>query len=244
MVEEGLFEKFPCDSVYAIHNWPGMAEGHVGLRTGPIMASVDDFDITINGVGGHAAIPHRTVDPLVIGSQLVLAFQTLISRQINPLHSAVLSVTQFHSGSTYNVIAGHAKLAGTIRTFDESTRQFLFVRLKEVAEAICKSAGAQVEVNIIECSPATVNHQRETELAANVARLVVGPEKVNTNIEPSMAAEDFAYFLQKVPGSYIWLGHGGKIGLHNPKYDFNDNLLPIGASWFVKLAETLMPLRT
>jgi len=240
--DEKIFERFPCDTVYGIHNWPLLPEGVISARAGPIMASNDEFLLRIIGQGGHAAMPHLTVDPIYVASQAVIALQGLVSRSTDPVDSAVVSLTKFHAGTNaLNVIPFGAELGGTIRTFQPATRDRLKTQLKACVEGVVASMGATAEVEIIEGYPATINHVDETELAANVASEIVGPINVVRDAPPTMGAEDFSYMLQEKPGCYIWLG-SGRTGndpmVHDPKYDFNDNISPIGASWFVRMVET------
>jgi len=244
MVQEGLFERFPCDEVYGIHNWPLLPAGQIAVRPGPIMAAADQFDLVVTGNGAHGAMPHLGVDPVHIGAQIVVALQGLVSRATDPLDSAVLSVTKFHAGSAYNVIPGEARLAGTVRTFRPETRDRLEQGIGTVARAIATSMGGTAELEYRRGYPATINHAHETERAASVAAEVFGAENVVRDADPTMGAEDFSYMLNARPGAYVWLGQsGGPSGcmVHNPRYDFNDAVLPLGASFFATLVERLMP---
>jgi amidohydrolase len=241
MVREGLFERFPCDSIYGMHNWPLLKAGEISVRTGAIMASCDEFKITINGKGGHAAMPHLTVDPIYIGSQLVSALQALVSRATNPLKGAVLSVTTFHAGGpATNVIPEQALLQGTIRSLDEETRKDLLSSCEHLSQSLVSSMGGTCEVAITTGYPVTVNSQSESEFCAQICEKVVGSGKVLRDVEPTMGAEDFSYMLQNVPGCYLWLGQGKTKSdpmVHHPQYDFNDDVAPIGASLLVRLVE-------
>jgi len=247
MVEdEKLFDKFPCDTVYGIHNWPLLPEGVISARVGPIMASNDEFTITVKGHGGHAAMPHLTTDPIVISAQVVSALQGMVSRHTDPLDSAVVSVTQFRAGTdAYNVIPDTAQLGGTLRSFQPETRERLISQLKATVQGVVTSLGGTAEVNILEGYPATINHKEQADLAAAVAATIVGEDNVVRDATPTMGAEDFSFMLNQRPGCYIWLGSGSGGGnpcmVHDPKYDFNDNISPIGASWFVKMVETSLP---
>eukprot|EP00301_Raphidiophrys_heterophryoidea_P025621 c8641_g1_i1.p1 GENE.c8641_g1_i1~~c8641_g1_i1.p1 ORF type:complete len:247 (+),score=55.62 c8641_g1_i1:96-836(+) len=244
MLNDGLFERFPCDKIFAIHNWPDLPTGSLGVRAGPIMASCDEFSITIRGQGGHAAMPHHTVDPVVIGSQVVTALQTLVSRVVDPLDSAVVSVTKFHAGSVFNVIPECAHLGGTVRAFNEETRVLVREEMKRMVSGICSAMQAEADVNYIDGEPSTVNAQEETKIALQAGIDVIGADHI-VEVPPAMVAEDFAHMLRQRPGCYVWLGQaGGPSGcfLHNPKYDFNDSIVPIGASWFVRVVKLCLPL--
>lgn len=241
MVEDGLFDRFDCDEVYALHNWPELPAGTVGLRPGPIMAAADKFDVTIRARGGHAAMPHKANDPVVIAAQIIQAYQTLVSRQTDPLKSAVITVAQIHAGSTYNVIAEEAFLSGTLRSFDQEVREYLTAGMERLAKGIARAFEAEAEFVFHEGYPATVNHGDQAEKAAAVARDVVGADKVTMEAEPSMGAEDFSFMLNKRPGAYLFLGQAGgpsACNVHNPRYDFNDEILPIGASLLASLVES------
>ena len=235
MVEQGLFDLFPCDSVYALHNWPGLPAGHFAVKPGPIMASADRFDLVVNGKGGHAAMPHRCIDPIPAAAQIVTALQTLVSRRLDPLHTAVLSVTQFHAGDAYNVIPEHAVLRGTLRTFDDGVRETFMARIASLAAQLAAAHGCTAEVSWKEGYCATVNHPAQANKAAQAAISIVGADKVNPACEPSMASEDFSYMLRARPGAYLFIGNGpGESGctLHNPHYDFNDAILPTGIAFW------------
>lgn len=247
MVEEGLFDRFPVDAVFGLHNWPGLPVGEFAVANGPAMAAFDVFEIAVRGRGTHAAMPHGGVDPIVVGSQIVSALQTIASRETDPLDQIVVSVTQFHAGDTWNVIPERAILRGTVRTFEEATRDRAEKSLNRIATAIAAAHGAQAEVRYERRYPATVNTPQETEWAAGAAVDVVGKEHVARNAQRCMGSEDFAYMLQARPGCYIWAGNGsaenGRV-LHSPHYDFNDDLLPVGASYWIRLVERLLPAVT
>jgi amidohydrolase len=244
MVEEGLFDRFPCDEVYALHNWPMLQQGTVGIKPGPMMAATGTFDVTINARGGHAAMPHQSIDPVVIASQIITAWQALVSRTVDPMDNAVVSVTQVHAGSAYNVIPGQATFCGTVRTFRDPVQDALAERMQALAEGIAGGYGATVSFSFRKGYPATSNAVEQTQKAIRIAADVVGAENVDETILPCMGGEDFAYMLEKVPGAYVWVGQGGgpsAYNVHNPKYDFNDDILPIGASILARAIETELP---
>jgi len=248
MVVEGLFEQFPCEGVYGMHNMPGLKAGHFAVREGPIMAAFDRFTVHIQGKGAHAALPHTGVDPIVVGAHLVTAWQTLVSRTTDPIDSVVLSVTKFHGGDAYNVIADRIELGGTIRSFRADTRDRMERQLREMGERLCESFGAAFEMRYDRCYPATVNTGDETGYAAAAAARVVGAENVDTKTPPLMGSEDFAFMLQARPGCYILIGNGagddaGACMVHNPHYDFNDDILTTGARYWAQLAQDLLPVR-
>jgi len=246
MIKEGLFEMFPVDSVYGLHNWPGMPAGIFGVGSGPIMASVDTFDLTINGRGGHAAMPDQCIDPIVIASQVVSALQTIPSRNTHPVDSVVISVTQIHAGDAYNVIPDSVQMHGTVRTFQPETRKEIPSSMLRVAEGVCAAYGGTCELNYMSGYPATINSVAETEISAKAVVDLLGEENIIRNPTPSMGGEDFSYMLEARPGCYVWLGIGpgkgeGGCMLHSSRYDFNDDVLPIGASYWVKLVENELP---
>jgi hippurate hydrolase len=240
MIEEGLFEKFPVEAVYGMHNWPGLPPGKFAVRPGPMMASFDIFEVVVAGKGAHAAMPHEGTDPVVIAAQLVTAFQTIVSRNAHPLESAVISVTQIHGGDTWNVIPDEVVLRGTTRTFKPEIQDLVERRMREVAEGLCAAHGARMRWRYERRYPATVNAGHETETAAAVLAEIVGEENVRRDILPSMGSEDFAFMLQEKPGSYVWIGNGGNANLHNPGYDFNDEILTLGASYWARLVERVL----
>ena len=242
MIEDGLFDDFSIDEVYALHNWPDLPLGSFGVNSGPMMAAVDEFDIIVKGKGGHAAFPQLVIDPIIVASQIVTAIQTIISRSTDPVDKALISITKIHGGTAYNVIDDEVKLSGTIRTFKPETRSFIEKKIEEIANGIAKAhgAGANIEFDLINKYPPTINSKKESEFAAKIAKKMVGEENVNTNIDPSMGGEDFSYLLNKKPGSYLYIGQGDenhKAHLHTTKYDFNDNLLPIGVNYWVNLVK-------
>ena len=246
MIKEGLFEMFPVDSVYGLHNWPGMPAGTFGVGSGPFMAAADMFDLTINGRGGHAALPDQCIDPIVVASQVVSALQTITSRNTHPVDSVVISVTQIHAGDAYNVIPDSVRMHGTVRTFQTETRDKIPSSMLRVAEGVCAAYGATCELNYMSGYPATINSVPETEISAKAVVDLLGEDKIIRNPTPCMGAEDFSYMLEARPGCYVWLGIGpgkGEAGcmLHSSSYDFNDDVLPTGASYWVKLVENELP---
>jgi len=245
MVEQGLFDRFPCDSVYGMHNWPGMPVGHFGVRPGPMMASFDIFEIELTGRGCHGAMPHTGIDPVVAASALVQALQSIPSRNVDPIESAVVSVTQIHAGDTWNVIPDAAVLRGTTRAFKPEVQDLIERRMREICAGIADTYGAQVKLRYERRYPPTVNAPRETEICAAVLERMVGPENV-ARVPPVMGSEDFAFMLQVKAGCYVFVGNGpgeGGCMLHNPHYDFNDAILPIGANYWANLVEHVLAAR-
>ena len=246
MIEDGLFEHFPMDSVWGMHNWPGMKEGTVAIHKGSVMAAADRFEVTVNGSGGHAAMPQATNDPVLATTAIVQALQQIVSRKQSPLDAVVVSVTQINAGSGFNIIPQKVDFIGTIRTINSDTRISVHKQFTDICEATALAYGCVAEVSVIKGYPVTVNHVEESDKAIEIASGLFGAESVKTNLPPSMGAEDFAYMLEKKPGSYIWLGAGeGRSGcmLHNTKYDFNDNVLPLGISYWKELVKSELPLR-
>jgi len=243
MIEDGLFEKFPCDAVFAIHNKPGVPVGHIVTKGGPLLAAADRWDIRITGKGGHAAHPHSTLDPMVVGANIVMALQTIVSRNIDPIDSGVVTVGFFHAGSAYNVIPGDAHIGGTTRTTTPANRELVKRRIDEICEGAARMHGVKIEVEHKPGYPPTVNDVEQARFAADVAAGVCGEHAVQDNTRPSMGAEDFSYMLEKVPGAMVWLGNGGgpgTVGLHNTRYDFNDMAIPFGVSFFVRTVERFL----
>jgi hippurate hydrolase len=242
MVEQGLFDKFPCESVYGMHNWPGMPVGQFGVRAGPMMASFDIFEIELAGRGAHAAMPHTGIDPVVAASALVQALQTITSRNVDPIESAVVTVTQFHAGDTWNVIPDAAVVRGTTRAFRPGVQDLIEHRMRGICAGIDATYGTQTKLRYERRYPPTINAVRETEVCASVLERMVGPGNV-IRVAPVMASEDFAFMLQAKAGCYVFVGNGpgeGGCMLHNPHYDFNDEVLPIGASYWATLAEHIL----
>ncbi len=243
MVEEGLFDKFPCDAVFALHNRPGIEVGRIAVRPGPLLAASDRWDIRIKARGTHAAHPHLGIDPFVIGAQIVLALQTISSRNIDPLDAAVVSVGFIKGGEAYNVIPDDLHIGGTARSFRPEVRDLIEARLGEIARGVAALHGASAEAEYRRNYPPTINHQAETEFAAEVAAEICGPDQVIRDVAQSMGAEDFSFMLNACPGAMLWLGNGpGEDGcfLHNARYDFNDAALPIGVSFLARLAERFL----
>ncbi|HVO13785.1 MAG TPA: M20 aminoacylase family protein [Alphaproteobacteria bacterium] len=243
MVEEGLFEKFPVEAVYGMHNMPGLAVGNFAVKPGPMMAAFDIFEITVSGRGAHAAMPHQGIDPVVIAAEIVGALQTIASRTTDPLEAAVVSVTQIHGGDAWNVIPERVVLRGTARAFKPEVQAAIEAGIRRLAGGIAEAHGASASVHYERRYPPTINSVAEAEQAARVAAEVAGDARVDRAPVPLMGAEDFAFMLQKKPGAYVWLGNGDGAGgcmLHNPRYDFNDAILPVGASYWVRLAETVL----
>jgi len=244
MIEEGVLDKYPVDAVFGMHNWPELPAGQFAIQPGPMMAAFDIFEITITGRGGHAAMPHLAIDPVVVAAQIVNGLQTIASRNTHPLESAVVSVTQIHGGDTWNVIPETVVLRGTTRSFSPEVRDRMEPLLRRIADGACRSGGAKMELRYERRYPPTLNAVEETELAAQAAAAIVGDGNVQRGLLPSMGAEDFAFFLEQKPGAYIWIGNGtAECGgmLHSPHYDFNDMILPLGASYWVRLAESALP---
>jgi amidohydrolase len=241
MVEEGLFDKFPVEGVYGMHNIPGIPVGRFAVRPGPMMAAYDIFEVVVKGVGAHGAMPHHGIDPVVVGSHIVTALQSIVARNVDPMDTAVVSTTQIHAGDTWNVIPQECVLRGTVRTFKKPVQDMIERRIEQIARNVAAGFGAEVTKWRYERRyPATVNSEKETELAAQAASALVGLENVNRNPTPAMGSEDFAWMLLKRPGCYIWIGNGDGAGscmVHNPGYDFNDEILPIGASYWATLVE-------
>jgi amidohydrolase len=237
MVKDGMMERFGIEEVYGMHNLPGLAAGTFAIRKGPIMAATDEFRITINGRGGHAAMPHETVDPIIIGAQLVNAMQTISSRNADPVDAIVVSVTKFNAGFAHNVIPQEAVIAGTVRSLSEANRDLGESRIRALSEGIAAAHGASVSIWYDRNYPVTINHDRQTEVSIDVAGAIAGREQVDANINPTLGGEDFSYMLNARPGAFIFIGNGDSAGLHHPSYDFNDEIIPAGISYWVRLAE-------
>ena len=240
MIDDGLMDRFGIEEVYGMHNWPALPVGSFMLRQGPLMAAADEITVTIEGQGGHAAMPHQCVDPVVLGAQILLALQTIASRNVDPLDACVVSVTRFEAGAASNIIPQSAWLNGTVRTLQAATRDLAEKRIREIAAGLAAAAGGRARVEYRRGYPATVNHAAQTEFAAKVARKVVGESRVDSNVAPVMGAEDFSFMLEARPGAFIFLGNGDSAKLHHPAYDFNDAALPYGMSYWVELVETAL----
>ena len=238
MVKDGMMDRFGIDEVYGMHNAPGLPIGSFAIRPGPFLASADDIAITVNGRGGHAARPHECIDPIVMGTEIVQALHNLVSRNRDPLHPVVISITKFHAGDTSNVIAEQAKLGGTLRTMDNDVRSHLMDRITSTVNGIAERHGGSAEVVFSQPYPVTANHPKQTEDAADVAAMIAGEERVERNTPAKMGGEDFSFMLLERPGAFILVGNGDSAGLHHPEYDFNDDAIPFGCSYWVRLAET------
>ena len=237
MVQEGLFDRFPCETVFGMHNIPGIPVGSFAVSEGPMMAARDNFEITIKGRGSHGAMPHHGVDPVLVGAHMVMALQSITSRNLDPQKALVLSVTQFHAGHAFNVVPDDMVLRGTCRVFDPDVQNSLPERITKIMEGVCATFGASAELNYIKGYPATINDPDQAEVAAEIAERIAGAERVDRDPTPMMGAEDFSYMLNQRPGAYIWAGNGDTAGVHHPDYDFNDAGLPHGASFWAQLVE-------
>jgi amidohydrolase len=242
MIADQLFSKFPCDEIYGLHNAPDLNHGEIAVFPGPAMAGADFFDITIHGYGAHGAMPERSKDPIVIATTLAQALQTIVSRNVDPLKSAVLSITQIHAGSAYNVIPGEAKLCGTVRAFSDEVRALIRERMRALCSGIATAFQVEINADIRDTFSVLVNQEEQAKAIEEVARAVVGSDNVITKSRPKMGSEDFADMLHAVPGAYFWVGHEGSVPVHNPGYVLDDKILPIGASMFARIVETRMPV--
>lgn len=241
MVEDGMMERFGIQEVYGMHNAPGLPVGQFAIRPGPLMASADMFEIDIEGIGAHAARPHTGIDPVVVGSAMVQAFQSIPSRNVDPLESVVISVTTFNAGLAFNVIPQTAKLSGTVRTLTPEVRDLAEKRMGEIVQHVAATYGAKADFDYQRHYPVTVNNAEKTEFAASIAGNVVGTDRVDTNTPPVMGGEDFSFMLESRPGAFIFVGQGDTAQVHHPEYDFNDEIIPIGCSYWANLVETAMP---
>jgi amidohydrolase len=240
MVRDGLMDRFRIEEVYGMHNYPGLPVGQFALRSGPLMAAADRLTIEIEGRGGHAARPHLSIDTVLVGAQIVNQVQSIVARNVDPLHAAVISISVFQAGSTDNVIPQTALLRGTARSLTPEVRDLLERRVHEVVEGTARLYGATAKLIYKRDYPVTRNHDRQTAFAASVAAQVVGEERVDDDVAPVMGAEDFSFMLEARPGAFIFVGNGNSAGLHHPAYDFNDEVIPIGTSYWVKLVETAL----
>ena len=248
MVQEGLFERFPADEIYALHNWPGLPPGKMAVRAGAMMAATDEIQITVHGKGGHAAMPHLTVDPVLLSAHIITALQSVPSRNIDPVDALVISICSMQTSQVgaFNILPDSVTLIGTVRSFRPETRDMAEARIRQIATGIAGSLGGSAEVQYQPGYPATVNAAREAEFAAKVGEQIFGRDNVVRDADPTMGGEDFSYMLQQRPGAYVWLGQGGgQTGcfLHNPGYDFNDEIIPLGAGYLAALVEESLPLR-
>ena len=242
MVNDGMMERFGIEEVYGMHNMPGTPVGHFAIRPGPLMAAADLFEIDVVGKGGHAAIPHKAVDTTLVAAEIVVALQSIASRNLDPVESLVISVCSFQTETTaYNVIPDSVKLKGTVRTYKPEVQDMAERRMGEIAEHVAKAFGATAKLTFMRNYPATVNSESETVKAADVAARIVGEDKVNRNTPPLMGGEDFSFMLNARPGAFIFIGNGDTASVHHPEYDFNDEIIPVGCSYWAKLVEELMP---
>jgi len=242
MIDDGLFDRFQMDTVWGMHNWPGLEAGRALAHIGPAMSGADMFTLTIEGAGGHAAMPHQTRDPIVAAGMVTVALQTLVSRQLSPFDHAVMSLTKLNAGSAFNVIPSVATIGGTLRTMLPETRDEFLQQIESVAKTAAKVTGCEVSMEVRPGYPPTINHEQDALFARGVIADVLGPEGLETEMTAAMVAEDFSYMLQQKEGAYIWLGAGlDSQTLHSPLYDFNDDLLPMGASLWVRMVEAKLP---
>jgi hippurate hydrolase len=247
MVKEGLFERFPANEVYALHNWPGLPPGKLAVRAGPVMAATDEIQIIVRGRGGHAAMPHLVIDPVVAASHIITALQTIASRNVSPVDAVVVSIASMQTSQlgAFNVIPDSVRLIGTVRSFRRETRELAEKRAKEIATHVAQAFGASAEVDFRRGYPPTINSEREAQFAARIGERIFGKGNVVTDADPTMGGEDFSYMLLERPGAYVWLGQGGGPDgcfLHNPNYDFNDEVIPLGAGYLAALVEESLPL--
>jgi hippurate hydrolase len=246
MIDDGLFDRFPVDAMYAMHNWPSLPPGVIGVNSGPMMAAADRFEITIHGRGGHGAHPYMTIDPVLVAGHIITAAQSLVARNINPLDSAVVSLCAMQAGDlgAFSVIPRQAQLIGTARTFKRDVQDMIEERLGRLVESVALGFGATARLDYHRMYPATINTPREARFAGDVAASLVGEDKVIRDLPPSMGAEDFSFMLQAKPGAYLRIGQGGEGGcfLHSTRYDFNDEILPLGGAFLASLVERAMPL--
>jgi hippurate hydrolase len=240
MVKDGLISRFGIQEVYGMHNYPGLPVGQFAIRSGPIMAAADHLAIEIEGKGGHAARPHLSIDTILVGAQMINQLQSIVARNVDPLESAVISVCMFQAGHTDNVIPQHAVLRGTARSLTPQVRDLLHKRIGEVVEGTARLYGALAKITYTNGYPVVVNHTQQTAFAANIAGEIAGKNKVDVEVPPVMGAEDFAFMLNERPGAFIFIGNGDSAGLHHPAYDFNDEVIPVGTSYWVRLAETAL----
>ena len=239
MIKDGLMDRFAIDQVYGMHNGPGIPLGSFAIRPGPIMAATDAIDIRIEGLGGHAARPHMCIDSVLVGAQLITALQSIVSRTVDPLESAVISMCEFHAGNARNVIPQTAELKGTIRTLTPEVRDLIEKRVREVVAGVAQQTGAKIDIVYERGYPVTVNHAAQTEIATRIASEVAGQANVHAT-PPMMGAEDFAYMLEARPGAFIFVGNGDSAGLHHPAYNFNDDAIVFGTSYWIKLVENTL----
>jgi amidohydrolase len=248
MVKEGLFERFPADQVYALHNWPGLPAGQMAVKPGPVMAATDEVQVTLRGRGGHGAMPHLVVDPVVAAAQVISALQTIASRNVAPVDAVVVSICSMQTSQVgaFNVVPDSVQLVGTVRSFRPETRDLAEKRFREIVGKVADAMGCSTEIQYTRGYPPTINSAREAQFAARVGERLFGKGNVITEHEPTMGGEDFSYMLQARPGAYVFLGQGGAPGgcfLHNPNYDFNDEVIPLGAGYLAALVEESLPIK-
>ena len=248
MVREGLFERFPADQVYALHNWPGLPAGQMAVKPGPVMAATDEVQVTLRGRGGHGAMPHLVVDPVVAAAQVISALQTIASRNVAPVDSVVVSICSMQTSQVgaFNVVPDSVQLVGTVRSFRPETRDLAEKRFREIVGKVADAMGCTTEIQYTRGYPPTINSAHEAQFAARVGERLFGKGNVITEHEPTMGGEDFSYMLQARPGAYVFLGQGGTPGgcfLHNPNYDFNDEVIPLGAGYLAALVEESLPIK-
>jgi amidohydrolase len=241
MLDDGMIQRFGIGEFYGMHNYPGMPVGEFGIRPGPTMASADFVTIDIEGVGSHAARPHMGIDAVLVGAQIINNIQSIVSRNVDPLKSAVVSICMFQAGNTDNVLPQTVRLRGTARALDAGVRDLLEKKLHQVVEGTAMAYGAKAKLDYRRNYPVLVNHEKETDFAASVASQIAGGDRVNPDLPPMMGAEDFSFMLNEKPGAFIWIGNGDSAGLHHPSYNFNDDAIPFGTSYWVKLVETALP---
>ena len=242
MVEEGLFKRFPVRQVFGLHNWPALPEGEFHWRNGPVMAAVADLTIVVTGRGAHGAMPHAGVDPVLVSAAIVQALQSLVSRNIDPMEQGVVTIGAIQGGHIYNVIPESVRMLGTVRWFSPAVGDLLEAGIERIATHVAEAFGARAEVSFLRTYPATVNDPDAAAMARHAAATVQGEGRVHELRHPSMGSEDFSFMLNAAQGAYLMLGAGREVGVHHPRYDFNDALLPVGASWWATLAEELLPL--
>lgn len=243
MVDDGMMDRWDISEVYGMHNMPNMPVGEFSIRAGAVMAATDEIRIVIEGCGGHAAQPNACIDPMIAGASIMQAMQSIVSRNVDPVDNAVVSITTFHAGDAFNVIPQTAEMTGTVRTLDQGVRDMIEGRIKAMVPAIAQGFGCTVEVEYIRGYPVTVNHADQTDFMVKVASDVVGEHAVDSNMPPKLGGEDFSYMLESRPGAMIFIGNGDTAGLHHPEYDFNDKIIPIGCSFWARLIETSLPAK-
>ncbi|MDA9555961.1 M20 family metallopeptidase [Vibrio sp.] len=236
--EEHFFDAFPIEEIYGMHNWPKLGLGKFAVHQGPVMAAMDTFEINITGFGGHGGIPNLTNDPIIPATQLVSAFQSIVSRNLSPVDAGVISVTQINAGDSFNIIPDKVEMKGTVRTFSDATQALIIKRMTEICAGFELSYGVNIEFIFNRCLPATVNNPNNANKCIDALNGLIGSDNIVTDLDPSMGAEDFSYFLRKKPGAYIWIGNGDEsASLHNPHYDFNDSNIALGANYWIALAQ-------